>query len=166
MPVTEDLRKTLTDPTPLYFAAGTADLAAEKLREVPELWEKLRERAPQRLETVRTSELARLREQAQTLALQGVGLAVEYAVKAREAYVELADRGRGAVDQWRGGDDTDPGPAGYDAYEAHLEREPVDRSEPVAETGQPVSEAGSQDTGAAEDRDPTAEQRDAEGPTA
>ena len=36
MPITDDLRKTLSDPTPLYALAGVGDLAVEKLREVPE----------------------------------------------------------------------------------------------------------------------------------
>ncbi|CAO0827976.1 Heparin binding hemagglutinin HbhA OS=Streptomyces microflavus OX=1919 GN=Smic_43850 PE=4 SV=1 [Streptomyces microflavus] len=32
MAITDDLRKTLTDRTPLYFAAGTADLAVQQAR--------------------------------------------------------------------------------------------------------------------------------------
>ena len=35
MAITDDLRKTLTDPTPLYFAAGTADLAVQQARRCP-----------------------------------------------------------------------------------------------------------------------------------
>lgn len=135
MAITDDLRKTLTDPTPLYAAAGTADLAAEKLKEVPALIEKLRAEAPERIAAVRTADrkamqermtkqakdaqvtvqtklnevlgtldtdIKKLRESAQGLALQGVGRAAEYAVKARETYDELAERGRGAVENWRG----------------------------------------------------------------
>ena len=34
--------------------------------------------------------------------MQGVGRAAEYAVKARETYDELAERGKGAVATWRG----------------------------------------------------------------
>ncbi|GAA2489200.1 hypothetical protein ACFW9F_00260 [Streptomyces sp. NPDC059506] len=60
MAITDDLRKTLTDPTPLYAVAGTADLAAAKLREVPELIEKLRAEAPERLAAVREQVDARL----------------------------------------------------------------------------------------------------------
>jgi hypothetical protein len=131
MPITEDLRKTVTDPTPLYVLAGTADLAAEKLREVPGLIEKLRAEAPDRIAAVKSADtkavqdrvakqtkeaqdrltellgtidtdLKKIRESAQDLALQGVGRAAEYAVKARETYDELAERGRGAVKTWRG----------------------------------------------------------------
>ncbi|MER7397201.1 hypothetical protein ABT381_17025 [Streptomyces sp. NPDC000151] len=131
MAITDDLRKTLTDPTPLYALAGTADLAGEKLKEVPALVDRLRAEAPKRFEEVRTTDtkavqdrvskqakdaqdklyellgsldtdLKKIREQAQDLALQGVGRAAEYAVKARETYDELAERGRGAVQTWRG----------------------------------------------------------------
>lgn len=131
MTITDDVRKTLSDPTPLYAVAGTADLALEKLREVPALVERLRAEAPERLSAVRETDprdvqervskqakeaqakvaerlggldtdIKKLRESAQDLALQGVGRAAEYAVKARETYDELAERGRGAVAEWRG----------------------------------------------------------------
>lgn len=84
MTVKDDIRKTLTDPTPLYAAAGLID--------------KIREEAPERLSA---AELKKLREQAQSLAMQGLELANEYAAKARTTYDELADRGRGAVRTWR-----------------------------------------------------------------
>ncbi|MFI1955949.1 hypothetical protein ACH437_29620 [Streptomyces xinghaiensis] len=135
MATTDELRKTIQESTPFYAAVGTADLAAEKLREFPALIEKLRAEAPERFAAVRTtdpkvvqekvsrqakeaqstvqtkvtevlgtldSDIKKLRENAQHLALQGVGRAAEYAVKARETYDELADRGRGAVQTWRG----------------------------------------------------------------
>jgi len=37
MSVTEEIRKTLSDPKPLYALAGAGDLAAEKLRDAPTL---------------------------------------------------------------------------------------------------------------------------------
>ncbi|GAA2387510.1 hypothetical protein GCM10010420_08180 [Streptomyces glaucosporus] len=115
---TNDIRKVLT-PTPLYFAAGVIDklreTAPERLAAVREkaadpkaVQERLAQQAKQ-TQTKLTSalsgfdtDLRKLREQAQHLALQGVGLAAEYAVKAREGYGELAERGRGAVQTWRG----------------------------------------------------------------
>ncbi|GGU66641.1 hypothetical protein GCM10010211_34770 [Streptomyces albospinus] len=129
---TDDLRKALTDATPLYALAGTADLAAEKLGEVPQLVERIRAEAPKRFESVRSTDpkdvqalvakqakeaqdklaellgsldgdLKKFRDQAQELALRGVGRAAEVAVQARETYDELAERGRGAVQTWRGG---------------------------------------------------------------
>ncbi|MFG3119841.1 hypothetical protein ACGF4C_36455 [Streptomyces sp. NPDC048197] len=128
---TDELRKVLTDATPLYAVAGTIDLAAEKLGEVPQLVERLKAEAPKRFDSVRSTDpkevqalvtkqakdaqekLAELlesldgdfkkfRDQAQELALQGVGRVAETAVKAREGYEELAERGRGAVATWRG----------------------------------------------------------------
>ena len=126
MPITDDLRKTLSDPTPLYALAGVGDLAVEKLREVPEKAATLaatdrtvvQERATARLkeaqvrlteaqakvsETVSTlpSDFKSLQEKAQDFALQSVGRAAEFAVKAREVYDELAERGKVVVDRQR-----------------------------------------------------------------
>ncbi|GGT44818.1 hypothetical protein [Streptomyces chromofuscus] len=135
MAITDDLRKTLTDPRPLYFAAGTADLAFQQAKKVPGLVEHLRAEAPARIEAVRNtdpkavqekatarvretqenvqskvnefigsldSDLKKLGETAQDLALRGVGVAAEYAVKAREAYEKVAEHGEQAVRTWRG----------------------------------------------------------------
>ncbi|GGY95888.1 hypothetical protein [Streptomyces poonensis] len=146
MAITDDLRKTLSDPTPLYFAAGTADLALQQAKKVPHLVEQLRAEAPARIEAVRhtdpkavqekatarvketqekaaarvketqetlqtkvneflstlDTDLKKLGETAQDLALRGVGVAAEYAVKARETYEKVAEHGEQAVRQWRG----------------------------------------------------------------
>ncbi|WP_031170790.1 hypothetical protein [Streptomyces durhamensis] len=135
MAITDDLRKTFSDPTPLYFAAGTADLALQQAKKVPALVEQLRAEAPARIEAVRNTDpkavqekaaarakeaqenlqtkvnefigtldvdLKKLGEQAQDLALRGVGVAAEYAVKARETYEKVAEHGEQAVKNWRG----------------------------------------------------------------
>ncbi|MGW2514519.1 hypothetical protein ACWC0A_35110 [Streptomyces scopuliridis] len=135
MAITDDLRKTLTDPTPLYFAAGTADIAVEQAKKVPGLIEQLRAEAPVRFEAVRHSDpkavqekvsvqakeaqaavqakvtevigsfdtdLKKLGESAQDLALRSVGVAAEYAVRARETYEKVAERGEQTVRAWRG----------------------------------------------------------------
>ncbi|MBD3008855.1 hypothetical protein [Streptomyces sp. 5-10] len=131
MAITDDVRKTLTDPTPLYFMAGTADIAAQKLKEVPSFVEKIVAEAPERLNAVRNTDpkvvqervsqqakgaqdkltemlgtldtdIKRLRDTAQELALQGVGRAAELAVKARERYDEVAEHGQEVVRNWRG----------------------------------------------------------------
>ncbi|MEU5314541.1 hypothetical protein [Streptomyces sp. NPDC021562] len=142
MAITDDLRKTLSDPTPLYFAAGTADLALQQAKKVPGLVEQLRSEAPARIEAVRNTDpkavqekaaarakeagakakeaqatlqtrvndfivsldgdLKKLGESAQDLALRGVGVAAEYAVKARETYEKVAEHGEQAVKTWRG----------------------------------------------------------------
>ncbi|MET9350792.1 hypothetical protein [Streptomyces termitum] len=121
--------------TPLYFAAGTADLAVRQARKVPGLIEQLAAEAPGRIEAVRNTDtkavqekvagrakeaqavvqakvaevvggldtdFKKLGETAQDLALRGVGVAAEYAVKAREKYEEVAVRGEEAVRAWRG----------------------------------------------------------------
>ncbi|MBL3668818.1 hypothetical protein JL475_23035 [Streptomyces sp. M2CJ-2] len=135
MAITDDLRKTFSDPTPLYFAAGTADLALQQARKVPGLVEQIRAEAPSRIEAVRNTDpkavqekatirvretqetvqakvseffgsldtdLKKFGESAQDLALRGVGVAAEYAVKARETYEKVAEHGEQAVKTWRG----------------------------------------------------------------
>jgi hypothetical protein len=153
MAITDDLRKTLSDPTPLYFAAGTADLALQQAKKVPGLVEQLRAEAPARFEAVRNTDpkavqekaqarvretqarvketqeslqarltdffasldgdfkklgatfdadLKKFGESAQDFALRGVGVAAEYAVKARETYEKVAEHGEQAVRTWRG----------------------------------------------------------------
>ncbi|MEV6976179.1 hypothetical protein [Kitasatospora sp. NPDC093806] len=119
MPITDEIKKTLTDPTPLYALAGAGELAYEKLREVPGKVEALaadrkgtQEKATARLaeaqakvtDTVAAlpTDLKALQEKAQGFALQQVGRAVELAVKAKETYDELAERGKVAVDRGRG----------------------------------------------------------------
>ncbi|MFD9225430.1 hypothetical protein ACFWDI_36720 [Streptomyces sp. NPDC060064] len=135
MAITDDLRKTLTDPTPLYFAAGTADLAVQQAKKVPALIEQLKAEAPGRIDAVRNADpkavqekvttqakeaqatvqakvtevletldtdLKKFGETAQDLALRGVGVAAEYAVKARETYEKVAEQGEQVVRSWRG----------------------------------------------------------------
>ncbi|MBT2364858.1 hypothetical protein J7E88_05860 [Streptomyces sp. ISL-10] len=135
MAITDDLRKTFSDPTPLYFAAGTADLAVQQAKKVPALFEQLAAEAPGRIEAVRNTDpkavqekvtaqakeaqatvqakvtevlgsidtdLKKLGESAQDLALRGVGVAAEYVVKARETYEKVAEHGEQTVRAWRG----------------------------------------------------------------
>ncbi|MET8407620.1 hypothetical protein ABZV34_05830 [Streptomyces sp. NPDC005195] len=136
MAITDDIRKAATDPTPLYFLAGTADLAVQQARKVPGIVEQIRAEAPARIETVKNmdantvqekaasrakeaqetiqtrvtdfigtldTDLKKLGESAQDLALRGVGVAAEYAVKARETYEKVAEHGEQTVRTWRGG---------------------------------------------------------------
>ncbi|MFH8614669.1 hypothetical protein ACH4E8_06255 [Streptomyces sp. NPDC017979] len=145
MSITDDLRelrKNLSDPTPLYFAAGTADLAVQQARKVPALLEQIAADAPEHFEGLRNdlndlrntdpkvvqdkvadqakeaqatvsakftkviggfdTDLKKLGETAQDLALRGVGVAAEYAVKARETYERVAEHGEQTVRNWRG----------------------------------------------------------------
>ncbi len=135
MAITDDLRKTFSDPTPLYFAAGTADLAIQQAKKVPGIVEQLRAEAPARIDAVRgidpnevqekatarakeaqetiqtkvnefigtlDTDLKKIGESAQDFALRSVGVAAEYAVKARETYEKVAERGEQTVKTWRG----------------------------------------------------------------
>jgi len=135
MAITDDIRKAATDPTPLYFLAGTADLAVQQAKKVPAIVEQIRTEAPARIESVRSidptavqekatarakeaqetfqakvteilgtldTDLKKIGESAQDLALRGVGVAAEYAVKAREAYEKVAEHGEETVKAWRG----------------------------------------------------------------
>lgn len=52
--------------------------------------------------TTLDADLKKLGESAQDLALRGVGVAAEYAVKARETYEKVAEHGEQAVKTWRG----------------------------------------------------------------
>ncbi len=142
MPITDEIKKTLSDPTPLYALAGAGDLAFEKLREVPGKVEALAadrkgttEKAAARLqeaqarlveaqtkvtETVTTlpTDFKVLQEKAQGFALQQVGRAAEFAVKAIEVYDELAVRGKAVVDK---GQRTDAArPATEETFEVEI----------------------------------------------
>ncbi|MCL6291061.1 hypothetical protein PV689_30270 [Streptomyces sp. ATCC51928] len=167
MAITDDLRKTLTDPTPLYFAAGTADLAVQQARKVPALIEQLRAEAPERIDAVRNTDpkavqekvttqakeaqatvqakvtevfgsfdaadLKKLGESAQDLALRSVGVAAEYAIKARETYEKVAEHGEQTVRTWRG-----------ETAEEIVEIAAVVEAEPKSQaTSQPKSQATS-----------------------
>ncbi|GLW70021.1 hypothetical protein Kpho02_23200 [Kitasatospora phosalacinea] len=122
MPISDELKKTLTDPTPLYALAGAGDLAYEKLREVPAQLEALaadrkgtQEKAAAALQdagaalagaqakvteavTALPTDVKELQAKAQEFAMQQVGRALEFAVKAKEVYDELAVRGRTVVE--------------------------------------------------------------------
>ncbi|GAA1223629.1 hypothetical protein GCM10009665_12390 [Kitasatospora nipponensis] len=124
-----EIMKTLSDPTPLYALAGAGDLAYEKLREMPGRVEALavdrkgaQDMAVAGLQEAQTkllkaqaqaqaavagtvtalpTDFKALQEKAQTFALQQVGRAAELAVKAKEVYDELAERGKVVVEKGR-----------------------------------------------------------------
>ncbi|MFD5467870.1 hypothetical protein ACFWIQ_34420 [Kitasatospora sp. NPDC127059] len=152
MPITDEIKKTLTDPTPLYALAGAGDLAYEKLREVPGKVEALAadRQGAQELATARLHEaqellagapakvteavtafptdLKVLQERAQGFALQQVARALELAVRAKETYDELAERGKVVVDKAR--PQADPAQA--------LEAELVDNTAPTPAPKKPA----------------------------
>jgi hypothetical protein len=181
MAITDDLRKTLSDPTPLYFAAGTADLAFQQAKKVPVLVEQLRAEAPARIEAVRNTDpkavqekaaarvketqgtlqakagelfgsldadFKKLGETAQDLALRGVGVAAEYAVKAKETYEKVAERGEQAVRTWRGQAADGIEDIAGEVEELAVAVEP--KAEPVTVTEDKPAAAKSTGTGSAE----------------
>ncbi|QIB45011.1 hypothetical protein [Streptomyces aureoverticillatus] len=135
MAITDDVRKTFTNPKPFFFIAGSADLAYQQAKKVPGAIEQFAAEAPARIDAVvRTdpkdvqvkattrakearealqakvgeligivdTDLKKLGEGAQDLALRGAGVAVEYAVQAREKYDQVAEHGEQTVRTWRG----------------------------------------------------------------
>ncbi|WP_329581215.1 hypothetical protein OG500_17395 [Kitasatospora sp. NBC_01250] len=121
--IRNEIRKTLSDPTPLYALAGASDLAYEKLREVPGRVEALagdrraaQEAAATRLQEAQTllqeaqakvvgtvttlpTDFRALQDRAQTFAFEQVGRAAGFVVKAKEVYDELAERGKEVVEK-------------------------------------------------------------------
>jgi hypothetical protein len=132
--VSDEIRKTLSDPKPLYALAGVGDLAAEKLKGAPErlreaptllaeagatlttLANKIATEAPEQLAKVTSSMQGAatggrpdpqvLRELAQTVAIQQVGRLLEAAGRAVETYDELAERGKVVVERYAGASDS------------------------------------------------------------
>ncbi|NJP67002.1 hypothetical protein [Streptomyces spiramenti] len=111
MPNSEDIRKTIGGSSAVHFAAGTVDLAAEKLRGLPAAFDKLKADTPGKVESFRENDLPKLRERGRNFAEQGAETAREYASKARETYAELAERGRGPVEEWARGTEKEDGEA-------------------------------------------------------
>ncbi|MFE5730359.1 hypothetical protein ACFQ7A_05515 [Streptomyces sp. NPDC056528] len=161
--------------TPLYFAAGTADLAVRQARKVPGLIEQIAAEAPARIEAVRKTDpkvvqekvtaqakeaqatartkfaevvealdtdFKKLGETAQDLALRGVGVAAEYAVKAREKYEEVAAHGEETVRTWRG-------EAAEEITEIAIavEPDPEPKAAEAAEAAAPAESAGAKTVG-------------------
>ncbi|WP_411101606.1 hypothetical protein [Streptomyces sp. cmx-4-9] len=180
MAIADDLKKTLTDPTPLYFAAGTADLAVQQARKVPGLIEQLRAEAPARIEAVKntdpkvvqgkakeaqeavTAKVAevlgaidpkKLGEAAQDLALRGVGVAAEYAVRAKETYDKVAEHGEQTVRGWRG-------EVSEEIVDIAVAVEPEPAPKTPAQAG-PQSQTAAEAAGGAADEDKPAARRTA-----
>jgi len=143
MNVTDEIRKTLSDPKPLYALAGAGDLAASKLKDAPErlrdaptllaeagatlttIANKIAAEAPERIAKLTTTvqgaagkgarpDREALRGAAQTVALQQVGRLLEAAGKAVETYDELVERGKVVVSRYSGGAETVPGETASD----------------------------------------------------
>ncbi|MEU0938677.1 hypothetical protein [Embleya sp. NPDC005971] len=86
MAIATDLKKTLTDSTPLYAVAGAGDLMVEKLRELPD-----------RFRAEVTTDPKVLRERLQTLPDRTQTFAKSQVDRAKELYGDLAARGEKLV---------------------------------------------------------------------
>ena len=102
MTLVKDIRKTVTDTTPVFAALGVTDLAVERLRDARARAAAVRldldinviqDRAAQRFEKVT--------EQVQQIPAQVRNQSAEVAGKARETYSELAVRGEKMVKRVR-----------------------------------------------------------------
>lgn len=80
------------------------------------------------------TDLKKLGETAQDLAMRSVGVAAEYAVRARETYEKVAERGEQTVRTWRG-------ETAEEIVEiaAVVEAEPKAKPKPKAETAAPAA---------------------------
>lgn len=106
MTIVKDIRKTVTDTTPVYAAVGVTDLAVERLREA-------RADARVRAAAVRldldistmqdkaVKRFEKISAQAQQIPAQFRSQTVEAADKAKETYSELAVRGERLVNRIR-----------------------------------------------------------------
>lgn len=92
--------------------------------------------------TTLPTDLKILQEKAQSFALQQVGRAVELAVKAKEAYDELAERGKGVVDRGRPAESTPVAAEPASAKPVEAEPEAVDAE--LVEDDEPGAEAATE----------------------
>jgi hypothetical protein len=126
--IVEDVRKTVGNPKPLYFAAGVGEAAVEALKDAPARLSEVSAKASEvatdvagkvagAAETVQSKialgqldpkvlrekisepDLRAAREKAQTLLLAQVGRALEVAGKAVETYDGYSERGKVVVDR-------------------------------------------------------------------
>ncbi len=102
MTIVQDIRKTVTDTTPVYAAVGITDLAVERLRDA-----RVRAAAVRldlNVSTVQDKAVKRFEkvsEQAQQIPARFRSQTVEVADKAKETYAELAVRGETLVKRIR-----------------------------------------------------------------
>jgi hypothetical protein len=102
MPLVSDIKKTVTDTTPVFAAVGAADLAVEKVREA-----RLRAaaaRAELSVEKIQAEALRRATEateQAQHVPVLALNRSLELAGKAAESYGVFAARGEKLVKRVR-----------------------------------------------------------------
>lgn len=102
MTLVKDIRKTITDTTPVYAAVGATDLAIERLREARTRAAAVRQDLDVRVIQDRAvKRFEKATEQAQQIPAQVRSQTVEAAGKARQTYSGLAVRGEKLVKRIR-----------------------------------------------------------------
>jgi heparin binding hemagglutinin HbhA len=97
-----ELRKTVTDSTPVFAAVGLTDLAVEKVREAGRKATAVRvDLDPAKLQSKAQARVAEVTEQAQELPALALNRGLEIAGKAQETYESVATRGEKLVKRVR-----------------------------------------------------------------
>jgi heparin binding hemagglutinin HbhA len=97
-----ELRKTVTDTTPVFAAVGLTDLAVEMVREAGRTATAVRvDLDPAKLQTKAQARVAEVAEQAQELPALALNRGLEIAGKAQETYETVAARGEKLVKRVR-----------------------------------------------------------------
>jgi heparin binding hemagglutinin HbhA len=98
MALAADIRKTVTDATPVLAAVGLTDLAVEKVRQARAKASEVRvEIDPASLQVKAQARVAEVTEQAQELPALALNRGLELAAKAQESYEGFAVRGEKLV---------------------------------------------------------------------
>jgi hypothetical protein len=102
MALVADIKKTVTDTTPVFAAVGAADLAIEKVREARARAEAARvEISVEKLQAKALQRATEATEQAQQVPALALNRGLEIAGKAAESYGEFAARGEKLVKRVR-----------------------------------------------------------------
>lgn len=101
MTLVNDLRKSVTDTTPVYVVVGATDLAVEKVRAVRDLARVDLARIERARADLARVDAKQLSQRAQRVPTAAVTLTLEAAGRAEEAYDDLAVRGKQLVDRLR-----------------------------------------------------------------
>lgn len=102
MTLVNDIRKTVTDTTPVYAVVGVTDLAVEKVRDASTRIASVRvDRTVNALQDKTVARLEKVTEQVKHMPAKVQNQSVEVADKARETYSELAVRGENLIKRIR-----------------------------------------------------------------
>jgi hypothetical protein len=102
MALVADIRKTVTDTTPVFAAVGLTDLAVEKVRDARVRAAAVRgELEPTKLQSKAQARVAEVAEQGKELPALALNRSIELAGRAQESYESVAARGERLVHRIR-----------------------------------------------------------------